>query len=281
MDFLISQIFICLLIAGLIGAVIGWFLRGGCSKKLHNCEDKYKARIAELESDYSINVDKDESSDIQAATLKRHAEHVETQTPTYSYEEELKEKLNEAQHMKSTESGLNATLTGLGAAGVATLATKGINISDKKANLYAEYGVDFENTNNLEDEYKMESIEGVEDEHIKKLKKMEIYTTKDLITKLKKNHEAFNKTSKKLKIEPSVLSSWISMADLIQLPGVSRDTAKLLQSVGIASTTELGITNANSLHNQMVDFNNKASIVKEVPTVHTLDQWSKIAKQLN
>jgi len=47
MSYLLVQILVCLLIAGLIGLVIGWFLRGGCDKKLKESErywtDKFNA----------------------------------------------------------------------------------------------------------------------------------------------------------------------------------------------------------------------------------------------
>jgi len=36
MNYLIMEILGCLVIAGLLGAVLGWFLRGGCQKKLEN-----------------------------------------------------------------------------------------------------------------------------------------------------------------------------------------------------------------------------------------------------
>ena len=36
MNYLIVEILGCLVIAGLIGVVLGWFLRGGCRKRLKN-----------------------------------------------------------------------------------------------------------------------------------------------------------------------------------------------------------------------------------------------------
>ncbi len=44
MSYLLAQIFICLLIAGLIGALIGWWLRGGCRNKLRNMDNDWTAR---------------------------------------------------------------------------------------------------------------------------------------------------------------------------------------------------------------------------------------------
>jgi hypothetical protein len=39
-SYLLIEILACLLIAGLIGAVIGWLLRGGCNKKIKDCEEE-------------------------------------------------------------------------------------------------------------------------------------------------------------------------------------------------------------------------------------------------
>jgi len=44
MSYLLAQILVCLLIAGLIGAVIGWLLRGGCKDKLRELSNKWSAR---------------------------------------------------------------------------------------------------------------------------------------------------------------------------------------------------------------------------------------------
>lgn len=50
MSYLLAQIFICLLVAGLIGALIGWWLRGGCRKKLR-----------EIDNDWNIRYDADKA----------------------------------------------------------------------------------------------------------------------------------------------------------------------------------------------------------------------------
>ncbi len=317
MSYLLAQILVCLLIAGLIGAVIGWLLRGGCSRKLRDCEDEWKMKMGSLESEHNSKLNRKDANyadtptnkEVQAATLKRHAEHVEAQTPSYSYEEELKEKLDQAQNAKSVDTtSMKSTVAGLGASGVAALATtsgyadelkaksnpsdfdlngvkqllmhRGISLSDEKIKLYANHGVDFEHTNNLEDNYHVDTIEGIDQKYAQGLREMGIRTTQDLVKKLHKNHDAIDQIAKTLKIEPSALSSWISMADLIQLPGVDAKSAALMQTVGISTATELGITNANSLHSEMLAFNKKSPIAPEVPSMASLSLWSKIAKLL-
>lgn len=273
MSYLLAQILVCLLIAGLIGAVIGWLLRGGCASKLRDCEDEYKMKMGTLESEWNSKLLRQSSDynqipnqEMQAATLKRHAQHVQTHSPSYSYTDELKEGLN--------PNILNLTKI------KELLVSKNISLSDEKIKLYAENGVNFEETNNLEDNYQIESIEGIGPTYAKGLQEMEIKTTQDLVNKLQNNHEAADEIANTLNIQPSVLLAWTSMADLMRLPGLDAQAAEIIQAVGITTTTELGITHADSLHNDILTFNTRSPIVSEVPTIESLSLWSKIAKLL-
>ncbi len=48
MSYLLMQIFVCLLIAGLIGLLIGWLLRGGCKNKLRDNDDKWNSELEQV-----------------------------------------------------------------------------------------------------------------------------------------------------------------------------------------------------------------------------------------
>ena len=349
MSYLLAQILVCLLIAGLIGAIIGWLLRGGCSRKLRDCEDEWKMKMGSLESEYNSKLNRTANStahapevdtkEMQAATLKKHAQHVESQTPTYSYEEELKKKLELAQKAKieqsQTPTADDTILDSVKAVSAAAplvqeeaekiestpsetiektkeayekelkeklqipqeesseerefylakvqqiLATRNISLSPEKIALYAKHGIDFEEGEHLEDNYSIEMIEGIGPKYAEGFKKMGITTTQELVQTLRQHHDKLDQVAKALKIQPEALSSWISMADLVQLPGVDGQAAELMQTVGIASAKELAITNANSLHSEMIAFNKKSSIVPQVPSADALTLWSKIAKLLN
>ena len=58
MNYLIIEILGCLLLAGIIGAILGWFLRGGCQKKLENnaLDWQEKLRIDNLASKNKISI---------------------------------------------------------------------------------------------------------------------------------------------------------------------------------------------------------------------------------
>ena len=315
MSYLLAKILICLLLAGLLGVVIGWLLRGGCSKRVRDCEDEWKMKMGSLESEWNSKLQRatssskkttNETAKIQADTLKRHASHVETATPSYSYEAQLKESLQQSQEgtqkveekIKSesaltTLTGSAAAVTTAAIASVSTtnsfslgdvqevLAQRGINLNSDLIELYNEHGIDFKEGTNLESSYDISAIEGIGPKYAQKLKEMGIDSTETMVKTFQNNYDKVDQVAKALKIQPEALSSWVSMADLIQLPGMDAQAAELIQTVGIASCNELGITNPSSLHKEMVSFNKKSPIVSQVPDATSVSLWSKIARAIS
>ncbi len=49
MSYLISELWLCLSIASVLGGLIGWFLRGDNTSKLKEIEDRWRSRFSELE----------------------------------------------------------------------------------------------------------------------------------------------------------------------------------------------------------------------------------------
>ena len=283
MSYLLAQILVCLLIAGLIGTIIGWLLRGGCSKKLHDLEDEWKMKLGSLESEYNAklnraietNVTSDYSNkEVQTATLMRHAEHVETATPSYSYEGELKEQLDKAQNTPT-----KSVLAGIGALGATALATRGISLSDEKVNLYSEHGVDFEKGENLEDDYELYTLEGLNQEHAQTLKNAGITSTKGF-AQLSKDPQAAEKLAKELNVNSEKVESWIGKSCLLELPGVNTKIAELMQNSGIASLEHLATNSPETLHRKMEVFNKEALIPTSLPDMKSVSLWSSIAKPL-
>jgi len=291
MSYLLMQILVCLLIAGLIGAVVGWLLRGGCSRKLRDCEDEWKMKMGSLESEWNSKQQREDkdvtNKEIQAATLKRHAQHVEAQTPTYSYEEELKEKLHIAQSSDKVAEDVQTTasqsaksvMAGVGAVGASALAARGISLSDDKVSLYTKHGVDFEKGEHLEDDYALHSLEGMNSDHSEKLKTIGITSTKDL-AKLAQDSSNADKLAQSLDIEPSKVTSWIGKSCLLELPGVDVKTAELMQNSGISSLEHLASNAPEVIHRKMEVFNNEALIPTTLPDIKSVSLWSNIAKPL-
>ena len=296
MSYLLAQILVCLLIAGLIGAVIGWLLRGGCSSKLRDCEDEWKMKMGSLESEWNSKLQRDahakstpDNKEIQTATLKRHAEHIETQKPSYSYEEELKKQLQESQKVaqeveKQTIStnplstNTAKTIAGSTAVGAALLA-KGINLSDDKIKLYEQEGVDFENISDLEDDYGLDSLDSIDTIHTTKLQEMGITSTKDFVT-LGQNSQKAKEVANTLHVDDTTIKSWIGKSCLLSLPGVDKNAAKLMQDAGITSIHELTDATPEEIHQKIVTHNQQALIPASVPDIKSVSLWSKLAKPL-
>jgi len=60
MNYLLLEIFLCLLLAGVIGLVIGWFLRGGCKKKLLDNNNLWIDKIKKITIQHAIDLERRE-----------------------------------------------------------------------------------------------------------------------------------------------------------------------------------------------------------------------------
>lgn len=256
MNFILLQILLCLLLAGLIGAVIGWLLRGNCSKKLlaRDEECEMKMRAIEREWNTKLNYSDDKEPDVYNNLLDAEAQaHAD---------------------LKNTDDKFNLTTA------QEILSQKGVHLSNEKIKLYTDNDIDFEKSEDLEDSYDIEVIEGINSKYAQRFKDMGINTTVDLVKKLGKNYDSIDNVAKKLKVQPEDILSWISMADIIHLPGINAKNAQLIQNVGITSSRELGAVNIHSLHREMASLNKKSPMMIETPDIDSLQFWSKIARLL-
>ena len=70
MSYLLIQILVCLLIAGLIGVVIGWLIRGGCTKKLANRDLEWNVKLNKNKADFeNITMNLMSENDSKISTL--------------------------------------------------------------------------------------------------------------------------------------------------------------------------------------------------------------------
>lgn len=72
MSYLLVQVLVCLLIAGLIGLIIGWLLRGGCDKTLLKNDEEWNIKLQENKNQWSKRIEtlKNEN-DINIETIKQ------------------------------------------------------------------------------------------------------------------------------------------------------------------------------------------------------------------
>ncbi len=394
MSYLLIEILACLLIAGLIGAVIGWLLRGGCNKKIKDCEEECRMKLNSLESTYSdvdetddyqmkfeneakkVNKTYQEINDIEEDLIDKNDIKVENhildieepeplkgfskpkekikiptlgniaiddinldkpvqdhkdkfdmdmdlETPEISkldlHDIELNKKeqdisidfVNPDIELKSQktleqEDGIKLNIPNIpdiekpiikkddiklnipnlsidmdedkGKARTGFIL--GDNIEDNKIASPIEEKYEIEKDNNMQESYDIQEIEGIGPAYGRKLRSMGVESTLDLIELFKKNTHRIDRAAQDMRVKPEAITAWISMADLMRLPGINSQCAELLQTIGISSAIELSITNAHSIHNEMLKFNQKYPVCPEVPSAETITTWILSAKNL-
>ncbi len=223
MSYLLVQILLCLLIAGIIGAIIGWLLRGDCDTKIQECEKKWQRKMDELEANWS---GKYQEADNERKDLRR-----------------------------------------------SLMATK--MDSDVKTNLKS-----LESDSNLNNNcHDIEEIEGIGPAYGKRLRTIGISTTCDLIKRCLGNDNEIEEVARTIKVKKEAVADWTGMADLMRLKGVDGQFAELIQTVGTTSVELLAKADAKKLYEQMKTFNEKTSIVPELPSFDALVNWIEIAKK--
>ncbi len=279
MSYLLAQILVCLLVAGLIGAIIGWFLRGGCSKKIEECEDEWKMRVGALESDFNSRLHETKNRDLETTNLHSSSQQAtlkSSRTPSEVEDGKGFKKEIVAGVVATTATTLAATDDEISK----ILSTPKPNLDQHKRDLYLKHGIDLDKERYLEDEYDVQFIDGIGRSLAQGLKEMGINTTSDIVKKIGKNSQTINDIAKRLKVSDAEVASWVSMSDLLKLPGMDSKVARLLQTVGISSVAELAVTNSDSLFNEMASFNSKNALIPTIPSKDWIKRWTELAKEL-
>lgn len=225
MGYLITQIIICLLLAALIGAIIGWWLRSFCCKRdLAALEDDYRLRLGKVEADRDSY--KGRCSDLNTS---------------------LAEWENEAE-ASGAISGHSASQTSAGSARSGW-------------------------------PYPVEEVEGIGPTYGGRLRAINIETTEHLLEQCCESSQQTD-ASKHVKVEPFVVGKWVSMSDLMRVPGVRGQYAELLEASGIASVGELARQEGSALAAKMARVNAEEHRTQSVPDPQTVGGWIDKAKGL-
>lgn len=271
MSYLLLQILICLLIAGLIGVAIGWLLRGNCSKKLQEHEEECEMKMRAVEREWNTKLNYSDNK-------QPHVHNSSLDADDIAHADLKNQEQNEIDSTNHTTL-FDTVATALGISGYQN-ENKKIPLSNEKIKLYTAHGIDFENSKDLEDNYDIQVIEGINSKHAQRFNEIGIFTTYDLLTKLDRNYDDIDNIAKKLKVQSEDILSWISIADILQLPKLNLQDAQLIQATGITSLRDISAVNTYSLNKEMININEKLHMVDKVPDIDTLELWSKIAKFL-
>jgi len=226
MGYLIAQIFICLLLAALIGALVGWWLRKFCCRR----------DLAILEEDYNLRL-----GSIEADRDRYKAECDELTTNIAEWE-------NEAEASGAIVS--NGVLPG------------------NTASAHSGWP------------YPIEEVEGIGPTYGNRLRAVSIETTEQL---LEQGFESAKQTeiANHVKVEPFVVGKWVSMVDLLRIPGVRGQYAELLEASGIASVGEMARQESTALAAKMTRVNAEERRTQSVPDSETVSGWIEAAKGLS
>ncbi len=355
MSYLLSQIWICLLLTALVSGIAGWLLSGG-KRKIKRLEEKWQTQLAraENERDYyagevknltDIAEEREEmeerfirekqslenelaalqkgmkfkvdSSRKQEEELTRKAQILEEENTSLNAKveeeqqvfaqriaeleaggelakrqlQEYEEKINELQaqldeahiHLTETTNNLaeaeaqldiarreanegtsqNSAASVLTGAGIGAAAA---GIMDKLIDTdQAEYPVDV--------------IEAISKEDTKRLRKLGVKTTTDLLNKAS-NKEKISLLAKSLGKESWVVRSWASVADLLRVKGVDAVDGELLELSGVATVQSLVRSKLDKLAESIEVIHRHVGKTTHVPTREEISGWIENAKQL-
>ncbi len=125
----------------------------------------------------------------------------------------------------------------------------------------------------------IEDIEGIGPSYAEKLKGANITTIKDLLKAggTKKGRETLTKI---VGASEKTVLKWVNRADLFRIKGIGKEYSELLDVAGVNTVVELSRRNAESLREKLEEVNVEKRIVKQLPSVDTLNEWIKRAKRL-
>jgi predicted flap endonuclease-1-like 5' DNA nuclease len=127
--------------------------------------------------------------------------------------------------------------------------------------------------------YKITDIEGIGPAYAEKLEKVGIKTVEKLL-ELGASKKGREKIAEDSGIDESRILSWVNMADLFRIKGVSSQYAELLHAAGVDSVKELKHRKAENLHAKMVEVNNEKNLVNQTPSVGMVEGFIKQAGEL-
>lgn len=227
MGYLISQMWLCLLLAFLLGLLIGWLLgRNCCSKRVTTLEDEYKLKLSQAEEDRDRFRGKNDELSASLAEWQNNSGSVSASTAPAHF------------------ASMAAAETGMGWP------------------------------------YPVEEVEGIGPTYGQRLRSLDIENTADLLEKCCEASEQ-TETSKHVKVEPFVVGKWVSMCDLMRIPGIRGQFAELLEASGIASTGELARQEGATLAATLARVNAEEHRTPTVPDVDEVSRWVESAKGIS
>lgn len=126
----------------------------------------------------------------------------------------------------------------------------------------------------------VEQIEGIGKGYGKRLRAMGIETVDDMLEKglTAEGRKAIAETTKLSRV---AVDSWVSIADLMRVPGAGKHFSELLEACGVRSVEILRAQNAKALAGKMKAVNAAQRITTEdLPIVEQVAEWISASQEI-
>lgn len=121
-------------------------------------------------------------------------------------------------------------------------------------------------------DYRIEEIEGIGKGFGRTLREKGIGTTSELLEKCS-IPEGRREIAAALKLDESVISKWVSMADLMRISGMGGQFAELMEASGIRSVAHLSKEDPGILAARMEEVNEREHRTRVTPSEEMVREW--------
>ncbi len=127
--------------------------------------------------------------------------------------------------------------------------------------------------------YRIEEIEGIGKVHGDKLRAAGVKDTEALLGRCgtPKDRAALAAATG---ISDTLVLKFANRADLMRVKGVGEEYADLLEAAGVDTVPELAQRNAANLHKAMETLNTAKRLVRQVPSLKSVEEWIVAAKAM-
>lgn len=126
---------------------------------------------------------------------------------------------------------------------------------------------------------KIASIEGIDEAAVGKLTATGVSTTEALLDACS-TPAGRKELAAKTGLEASKLLGWANRADLFRIKGIGTQYSDLLEAAGVDTVPELAQRKAENLYAKMVEVNAEKNLVRQLPTLRSVQDWVAQAKEL-
>lgn len=130
-----------------------------------------------------------------------------------------------------------------------------------------------------DENYRIEIIRSIGNDNRRHLHDMGVTTTQNLLDRCA-DQDGVKLISKALGREPWVVSSWVSIADLLRVKGVDGPMAEVLELSGVYSAKALSEANPEKLIQLIDSVNKRVEKVGKTPDIATVAGWIRHAETL-